>query len=69
MFAVFGQIIVWCLVAWKLCLVLVGLGKVLTLGFLMVSYLYNLTQWLWRYALIKIMVSLELQCLQVLGKS
>jgi hypothetical protein len=51
-----------------LCFALVKLGKVLTLGFPMVSYSYNVTQWLWRYAFIKIMVLLELQYLQILGK-
>src|SRR5258707_11991106 len=59
MFGSFGLVAVWCFTVWKSHLTLQRESKVLLLGFLMESSSYDLNQWLWRYALFKIEISLQ----------
>src|SRR5258707_4443920 len=59
MFGSFGLVAVWCFTVWKSYLALQRESKVLLLGFLMEFSSYDLNQWLWRYALFKMEISLQ----------
>src|SRR5713226_2946100 len=59
MFSSFGLFAVWCFTVWKSHLALQRERKVLLLGFLMDFSSYNLNQWLWRYALFKMEITLQ----------
>src|SRR5260370_28369241 len=58
-FGSFGLFAVWCFTVWKSHLALQRENKVLLLGFLMEFSSYNLNQWLWRYALLKMEIPLQ----------
>src|SRR5712692_6715289 len=59
MFGSFGLFVVWCFTVWKSHLALQRESKVLLRGFLTDFSAYYLNQWLWRYALFKMEITLQ----------